>query len=144
MPATPQKIEKVREHPLFKQLVEKQQAFVVAFLQTEDKVNSIYSAGYKSKSDKLADFLARKMLKHSLIKQLIALGLGYETSGGEMSKKELLLLLSDAMRKCKNPQALYRLVVIFTDLKRWCKAHDTPDIADVMEHLKKMRQKEGH
>jgi hypothetical protein len=133
-------LDEVKSHPLFAQLTVKQQAFITAYIETKDNVSSIKAAGYTCKLDKTADMLARKNLKHPVIKQLIALGLGYETDGGLMSKSELMLRMSEAIRITKNTTEFSRLSLLYTYLRGWAKPEGMPEIQKLVERMENRRK----
>jgi hypothetical protein len=133
-------LSEVKSHPLFVQLTEKQQAFVIAYIETQDKVASIKTAGYSCKLDKTADMLARKNLKHPVIKQLVAMGLGYETDGGLMSKSELMLRMSEAIRVTGNTSEFSRLCILYTYLRGWAKPEGMPEIQKIVERMENRRK----
>lgn len=134
------RLQAVKDHPLFRQLVPRQQAFVLAYVATEDIKGSVFGAGYKPKTDHTADMLGRKMLKHVIIKQLISIGLGYETSGGILTKNELLLMMSDHIRKTSNATVFSRLVGIFTQLRGWTSQEQVPDISSAVLEMERRRK----
>jgi hypothetical protein len=134
-------IDKIKEHPLFLQLTERQQKFVESYILTQDKVASVKAAGYVCKSDSTAEMLARKNLKHPLIKQLVALGLGYEPQGGMLSKNDALMLLSKYIMRTKNPNEFAKLMAMFINLKGW-NSNETPDISKAVLAVERQRRKE--
>lgn len=137
----PVSLEDVKGHPLFVQLTPRQQAFVTHYCETQDKVAAIRAAGYQCKSDQTADMMARKNLKHAVIKQLVAIGLGYEPTGGILSKKEVLLLMSDRLRENPNATVFSRLIWLFSQLRGWTNANDVPDLAHAIRTLERRRKK---
>jgi phage terminase small subunit len=136
-----QKLQAVKDHFLFAQLTPKQQAFVVTFVTSEDLVGSVRTAGYNPKNDHSADMMARKMLVHPSIKQLVAMGLGYDTSGGILSKNELLLRLSDHIRKAKSASVFSKLVGQFTELRGWSNK-EVPDVNAAALAIERQRRKQ--
>lgn len=137
-------IEEIQAHPLYIQLTPKQQAFVTAYISTQDGISSIRAAGYGCQLDKTADMMARKNLKHPLIKQLIASALGYESTGGMLSKKDVLLLMSEHLRTTKDTTTFARLSLLFADIQGWVNKNETPDITQAVLMLERKRKKEAN
>lgn len=138
------KLDTVKQHPLFNQLTERQQKFTVAFIETQEKAGSIQSAGYVCKTTQTAVMLARKNLKHPVIKQLVALGLGYEPAGGILAKSEVLLRMSDHIRTTNNTTEFSRLVILYTRLRGWIKDKDgIPELNKVVERMERRRKEIG-
>lgn len=135
-------LEAVQSHPLFPQLTPKQQLFIVSYVRHQDRYEAINDAGYDSKNKQTADMLARKMLKHPIIKQLIAIGLGYEPTVGVLSKTELLLLMSDQMRQCKNTGDFFRIASLFADLKKWTATSTVPDMSTLVKNMEAKRRED--
>lgn len=140
MKATKRRLQKVLNHPLFNDLAEKQQTFTRVFLETGDGRHAIITAGYNSKDDASRESFARKLLKHSIIKQLIALGLGYDPQAGAFSKSELLIEMSKQMRRCKSPAIFSRLSEMYCGLKEWVYSNEVPDVQDVVAAIERAKK----
>jgi hypothetical protein len=132
-------LDKVVLHPLFLQLTERQQRFTKSFIETQNNVTAI-RASYNCQTDRTADMLARKCLKHPLIKNLVGLALGYEPDGGLMSKSELMLRMSEGIRKTKNVAEFSRLCVLYTYLRGWAKPEGMPEIQKIVERMENRRK----
>lgn len=139
-------IDKIKQHPLFAQLTAKQQAFTEHFIQTQDLIISSRAA-YNCKDEHSAEMLARKNLKHPIVKQLVAMALKYEPTGGLLTKGEMMLAMSEKIRTAKRVSDFTKLVMIFSELKGWTgrKKFGEPDIKDAvleMEQTIKRRNQE--
>src|SRR5262249_46463692 len=109
------------------------------YVLSQDKPGSVKAAGYSPKDDKVALIRAHSLLRHPHIKVLVALGLGYEPQGAIMTKREVLLTLSDLIRKTKKPIAASKLIAQFVELRGW-KPEEDVDIDAVVREAERKRK----
>lgn len=131
----------VTKHALYNQLTVKQQLFVKHFVETQDMGASIKAAGYDCKNELTADMMARKNLRHPNVKQLVAETLGYQPSGGILTKKELLILASEAARKARNKNVLYRFCSLIAEVEGWVGTNTPGNIALKIREIERLRKR---
>ena len=128
-------LEEIKVHPLFRQLTDKQQLFVEHYVHTQELAESTKAAGYNCKDEVAYERMGRKNLRNPIIKQLIAKGLNYDPMGGMLTKAEVMLLLSEHLRKCTSHEAVFlRMAALFSELKGWTgKGSQVPDISEAVK-----------
>ena len=105
----------IKTHPLFKNLNEKQQAFFVAYIESNCDRRVAVDASY-GEGKSIA--LASKMLGVASIRQLVALYFGYEVDQAPMGKTELLGLISARLRNTESKDSDFaKLADCFLEVK---------------------------
>lgn len=135
----------INNHPLLAQLTDKQKLFITKYIETQDKLAAVKHAAYDCRDDRTSAMMAHRNFKHPIIKQLLAEALGYQPSGGILTRKELLLLASEGARKVKRSSLQISYMQIVLILQGWVDAPS--DLKSKVAHqLKKMelaRAKKG-
>lgn len=88
----------IKKHPLWHQLTSKQQNFLIAYIETLDRVQAVEKAGYEFSTEDAAELHATRLLSNFAVKNLLAAYFGYELQGEILKKEEFLRLLSDRLR----------------------------------------------
>lgn len=91
------KIEALKSHPLFFQLSQKRQDFVIAFMQSRNPRRAALKA-FQCADDKNADYQARKVLKSWMVRKLLTEIGGFKFDGYLLSLDEALYLVSNRLR----------------------------------------------
>jgi hypothetical protein len=112
-------LEGLKQHPLWRQLTDKQQVFVEQYIRTKDRFAAVRTAFDVGEVG--ADGFSARLLQHRQIRPLIAAHFGYKTDkDGALTKNDLADLISKRLRSGTLSDGYFReLTVWYIRLRGW-------------------------
>lgn len=92
------KIKEMKAHPAYFQLTNKQQRFILAFIDSGGNARAAAQSVFNCKTAQSADNLAKKVLKKWQVRKLLQIVGEYSFTGILMTKEEAMYLISERMR----------------------------------------------
>lgn len=115
-------VEKLREHPLWHELTDRQQRFLVNFVQSDGQKEQSVEAVYDCRDNRSARAMVSTLLRRPTIKQILLEVCGYELKRTHITRGELLSLISVRLRNNKLSIREFTLLSgVYSDLKGWRK-----------------------
>jgi hypothetical protein len=133
----------IKTHPLYDLLTDKQQVFLVTYLESGDRLKAAQTAYGLAKKDATA----AKVLRTSYIRELVATFYGYQVDVMPMSKPEISGLLASHLRKAKTGQEFGNLMkywlILTGRIRKVKKDEPEPDTVTDVDALVKKLEQEG-
>jgi hypothetical protein len=92
------KIDALKQHPLFGQLTLKQQDFLLRYIEYKGNARRAAKAVFKTKDDKSADYQSRKLLRRWEVRKLLTVYGKFSFEGYLVTRDEALHLISEKLR----------------------------------------------
>jgi hypothetical protein len=142
--------------PLWVQLTDKMQVFVRVFIETRN-MGKAASVAYKCESIKSARHKAKGILRNWKVRAILSQLCGYEVKGANLSRDEILSLISDRLRTTTEGGSFQRLLTTYLMLTGQLKrdkagrfeaddSTSTPelDIDDVVKQMEKQNKEQAN
>jgi len=132
-----ERLEEMKQHYLWKSLTEQQKAFCEHFVTSgfKDRYESV-RAVYNVRTQNGARAVSSRLLRKYEIRRLLSEFYGYERGNAEMSKMELLSMISRRIRLASesgNARELNRLIDMYTELQGWRRSTNVKPVIDQEE-----------
>jgi hypothetical protein len=121
------KLEALKQHPLFGQLTLKQQDFLLRYIEYKGNGRRAAKTVFKTKDDKSADYQSRKLLRRWEVRKLLTVYGKFSFEGYLMNRDEALHLISEKLRDAIDIKSFVDLMRFLSKLQGWEDRKIAPD-----------------